>query len=80
MPLNLPFHTTGVDGFRCDNPDAFLLKLRRDNERLDNPGCRTTVTTGRCSGSLRSSISKLARLYRIARFVLFVAHQTMRVK
>lgn len=75
--LNLPFQEPGVDGLRNDNPDAFFLKLRFDNERLKIP---TFLTLGSCMDSSKSSTSKLARLYRIARLVLFVAHQTMRVK
>jgi uncharacterized MAPEG superfamily protein len=80
MPFNLLLQSTGVDGFRCNNPDAFSRKLRRDNERLSNPDFLALVTIGSCTGSSISSISKLAQLYRIARLVLLVAHQTMRVK
>ena len=76
-PLNFTFQTPGVDGCRSDNPDAFFLKLLRDNERLKIPDFRTT---GSCTDSSQSAISKLARFYQIARLVLFVAHQTMRVK
>lgn len=76
-PFNFPFHKPGVAGLRSDKPDAFFLKLLRDNKRLKFQDLRTT---GSCTDSSKSSISKLARLYRIARLVLFVAHQTMRVK
>lgn len=76
-PFNLPFHKPGVEGLRNDKPDAFFLKLLRDNERF-----KTTVflTVGSRTDGSKSSISNLARLYRIARLVLFVAHHTMRVK
>lgn len=76
-PFNFLFHIPDMAGLRSDNPDAFFLKLLRDNERLKIPDFRTT---GNCTGSSKSYTSKLARLYRIARLVLFVAHQTMRVK
>lgn len=50
-PFNFPFHKPGVEELRKDNPDAFLLKLHRDNERFKIPGFRTSLTTGRCTDS-----------------------------
>jgi hypothetical protein len=81
MPFNFPLQTKGVDGFRFIKPDAFFLKLRVESERLKNPGFRAPVVEcGRCKESAPSSASKPARLYRVARLVLLVAHHITRAK
>lgn len=80
MPFHLPFHPKAAD-LRRNDPDAFDLRLRLDNERLKIPIFRGTgETVGHRVVSPTSSMSILARLYRMARLVLFVDHQTMRVK
>jgi hypothetical protein len=86
MPFNFPFQTKPGDvnepiRLRKVKPEALFPKLLLDKERLKNPACRTPVViSGSCTLSPPSSISPPARLYRAAKPVLFVAHQTMRVK
>lgn len=80
MPFNFPLHKPGVIGLRNVKPDAFFLKLRFVKKRFKNPDFRAPAGVGCCIESPKLSTSKPSRLYRVARFVLLVAHQTMRVK
>ena len=79
MPFHLPLKPKTAD-LRLRDPDAFDLKLLLDNERLKDPIILCTGGVGHETAFPTSSISVLARLYRIARLVLFVDHHTMRVK
>lgn len=79
MPFHLPFHPNTAD-LRLKEPAAIDLKLRLDSERRKDTIFRCPLGLGQGAVFPTSSISILARLYRIARLVLLVDHHTMRVK